>query len=103
MRRSVEVDVVIGRDAGAVEEARHRFCIGRGIPPDHPLLDTALVGEPGAVLRRIAEYKAAGVTDLMCAFADFPGFEMLTVFMWGSYYGHVLWSTFGCAARRPSG
>ena len=80
MRRSVEVDVVIGRDAGAVEEARRRFCIGRGIPLDHPLLDTALVGEPGAVLRRIGDYEAAGVTDLMCAFADFPGFEMLTVF-----------------------
>ncbi len=80
MRRSVEVDVVIGRDAGAAEEARQRFCRSRGIPPDHPLVDTALVGEPGAVLRRIAEYEAAGVTDLMCAFADFPGLEMLTLF-----------------------
>jgi len=76
----VELDVVIGRDARATEEARQRFCLGRDIPRDHPLLDTALVGEPGTVLRRIADYEAAGVTDLMCAFADFPGLEMLTLF-----------------------
>jgi len=80
MRRSVEVDVVIGRDAGAAEEARRRFCRSRGIRPDHPLMETALVGGPGTVLGRIAEYEAAGVTDLMCAFADFPGLEMLTLF-----------------------
>jgi alkanesulfonate monooxygenase SsuD/methylene tetrahydromethanopterin reductase-like flavin-dependent oxidoreductase (luciferase family) len=80
MRRSVEVDVVIGRDEGAAQEAGRRFCQSRGIASDDPLLDTALVGEPKAVLRRIAKYEAAGVTDLMCSFADFPDLEMLTLF-----------------------
>jgi alkanesulfonate monooxygenase SsuD/methylene tetrahydromethanopterin reductase-like flavin-dependent oxidoreductase (luciferase family) len=80
MRRSVEVDVVIGREDAAVDGARQRFCRQRGITPDHPLLETALVGTPDAVLRRIAQYEAAGATDLMCAFADFPHLDMLTLF-----------------------
>lgn len=42
--------------------------------------ETALAGEPGAVLDRIAEYQAAGVTDLTCAFADFPEAGMLERF-----------------------
>lgn len=80
LRHSVEMDVVLGRDRREVQQWRDRFCRARGIPPDHPLLDAALVGEPRAVLERIAEYRAAGVTDLMCAFADFPETGMLERF-----------------------
>lgn len=80
MRRSVEVDVILGRDAAQALEAREGFCQSRGIAPDHPLLGTALTGEPGAVRDRIAQYEAAGATDLMCAFADFPAPGMLDLF-----------------------
>jgi alkanesulfonate monooxygenase SsuD/methylene tetrahydromethanopterin reductase-like flavin-dependent oxidoreductase (luciferase family) len=80
MHRSVEVDVVIGASDKTVGEARERFCQQRGIGTDHRLLETALIGTPDAVLQRIAQYEAAGATDLMCAFADFPDREMLTLF-----------------------
>ncbi len=41
---------------------------------------TVLAGEPAAVLERIAQYRAAGATNLMCAFADFPETGMLERF-----------------------
>lgn len=57
--------------------------------------DTTLVGEPATVLERIAEYRSAGATDLMCAFADFPETGMLERFA-----EHVLpFSSIGCEAR----
>lgn len=80
IRRSVEVDVILGRDGAEALSWRERFCRARRIPPDHQLLDTALVGESSTVLERIAQYRAAGVTDLMCAFADFPETGMLARF-----------------------
>lgn len=79
-RRSVEVDVILVGDRAEAGRERERFCKTRGIAPDHPLLETALAGEPGAVLDRIAQYQAAGVTDLMCGFADFPETRMLARF-----------------------
>jgi alkanesulfonate monooxygenase SsuD/methylene tetrahydromethanopterin reductase-like flavin-dependent oxidoreductase (luciferase family) len=79
-RRSVEVDVILGRDEAEARVAAGRFCAARGIGRDHPLLATALAGTPEAVLRRIGEYAAAGVTDLMLGFADFPETIMLEAF-----------------------
>jgi alkanesulfonate monooxygenase SsuD/methylene tetrahydromethanopterin reductase-like flavin-dependent oxidoreductase (luciferase family) len=79
-RRSVELDVVLGlTDAGAAE-ALGRFRAARGIEPDDALLGTALIGTAEPVRARIAEYAAAGVTDLMLGFADFPATGMLELF-----------------------
>jgi alkanesulfonate monooxygenase SsuD/methylene tetrahydromethanopterin reductase-like flavin-dependent oxidoreductase (luciferase family) len=41
---------------------------------------TTLVGPAEAVRARVAEYAAAGVTDLMLGFADFPDTGMLELF-----------------------
>jgi alkanesulfonate monooxygenase SsuD/methylene tetrahydromethanopterin reductase-like flavin-dependent oxidoreductase (luciferase family) len=66
--------------AAGIASARAEFCRLRGIGPDHPLLGTALVGDSAAIAARIAEYAAAGVTDLMLGFADFPALGMLERF-----------------------
>ena len=79
-RRSVEVDVVVGPTAAAVEQARRQFCAARGVEADAALLETALIGTPEAVRARIAEYAAGGVTDLMLGFADFPATGMTELF-----------------------
>jgi alkanesulfonate monooxygenase SsuD/methylene tetrahydromethanopterin reductase-like flavin-dependent oxidoreductase (luciferase family) len=77
MRRSVEVDVaIVGSDSEA-EVCRRRFCAARGLAAGDPLLDTALIGDGDTVVARIAEYAAAGATDLMLGFADFPATTML--------------------------
>ena len=47
---------------------------------DHPLLETMLCGDAAAVAARLADYEAAGVTDVMLGFADFPATEMLETF-----------------------
>ncbi len=78
-RCSVELDVVIASAAG-LAGARGAFCRARGIGPDHPLLETALIGEGATIAGRIADYAAAGVTDLMLGFADFPALGMLKRF-----------------------
>src|SRR2546426_940470 len=57
-----------------------RFCADRGIVSEHPLLDTVLAGDDEAISRRIASYEAAGATDLMLGFADFPETHMLELF-----------------------
>jgi len=80
VRRSVEVDVVLGRTARAAGAALARFRAARGIPPDHPLLGSALAGSPAAVVERVAAYAKAGATDLMLGFADFPETAMLETF-----------------------
>jgi alkanesulfonate monooxygenase SsuD/methylene tetrahydromethanopterin reductase-like flavin-dependent oxidoreductase (luciferase family) len=79
LRRSVELDVALSTEAGGggVVEA---FCAARGIGADHPLLETILAGAAPAVAARIAEYAAAGVTDLTLGFADFPATAMLEAF-----------------------
>jgi alkanesulfonate monooxygenase SsuD/methylene tetrahydromethanopterin reductase-like flavin-dependent oxidoreductase (luciferase family) len=64
-RRSVELDVVLGLTDAEAAEALRRFCAARGIEADDALLGTALIGTADAVRARIAEYTAAGVTDLM--------------------------------------
>lgn len=79
-RRSVELDVVVGLTEDAADRARHQFCSARGIDAGAALLETALIGTPDAVRARIAEYAAAGVTDLMLGFADFPEVGMTELF-----------------------
>jgi alkanesulfonate monooxygenase SsuD/methylene tetrahydromethanopterin reductase-like flavin-dependent oxidoreductase (luciferase family) len=78
-RRSVELDVVLA-SAADLPDACEAFCRARGIGLDHPLLETALVGDGAAMRARIADYAAAGVTDLMLGFADFPAPGMLERF-----------------------
>jgi alkanesulfonate monooxygenase SsuD/methylene tetrahydromethanopterin reductase-like flavin-dependent oxidoreductase (luciferase family) len=80
--RSVELDVALSTSdgaAGAVEE----FCAARGIDRRHPLAATVLAGGPDGVAARIAEYAAAGATDLMLGFTDFPSTRMLEAFAVG--------------------
>ena len=79
-RRSVELDVVVGVTEDAADRARRQFCAARGIESDAALLATGLIGTPDAVRARIAEYAAAGVTDLMLGFADFPAVGMTELF-----------------------
>lgn len=77
VRRSVELDVVF---APRTRDALDAFCRTRGIGREHPLLETVLAGDPPAVAARIGDYAAAGVTDLMLGFADFPATAMLEIF-----------------------
>jgi alkanesulfonate monooxygenase SsuD/methylene tetrahydromethanopterin reductase-like flavin-dependent oxidoreductase (luciferase family) len=79
-RRSVELDVVLTPTARTVAGALEAFCRDRGIGRDHPLVETVLAGDAAAVAARIADYTAAGVTDLMLGFADFPATGMLEGF-----------------------
>jgi alkanesulfonate monooxygenase SsuD/methylene tetrahydromethanopterin reductase-like flavin-dependent oxidoreductase (luciferase family) len=79
VRRSVELDVVLAAPA-QLDDALEAFCRVRGIGRDHPLLETVLRGDAAAVAARIGDYAAAGVTDLMLGFADFPATAMLETF-----------------------
>jgi len=79
-RRSVELDVILGLTDAEADESLRRFCAARGIEADDALLATALIGTVDAVRARIAEYAAAGVTDLMLGFADFPATGMMELF-----------------------
>jgi alkanesulfonate monooxygenase SsuD/methylene tetrahydromethanopterin reductase-like flavin-dependent oxidoreductase (luciferase family) len=80
LRRSIELDVVVGRSAADAEAQLTRFCARRAIERRHPLLEAPLVGDAAAVRDRIARYAAAGATDLMLGFADFPYTAMLETF-----------------------
>lgn len=80
VRRSVEVDAALADSAGAAAQAVERFRRARGVARDHPLLDAALVGDADALRARGAAYAAAGATDLMVGFADFPDTTMLERF-----------------------
>lgn len=80
LRRSVEVDVIVGDTGAAVRAWRERFCQERGIAPGDRVFETALVGEPAAIADRIIAYERAGATDFMLAFADFPATRMLERF-----------------------
>ena len=79
-RRSVELDVVVGITEAEADQAVRRFCAARGIGSSDALLETALVGTPDTVRARIAQYAAAGATDLMLGFADFPDTGMTRLF-----------------------
>jgi alkanesulfonate monooxygenase SsuD/methylene tetrahydromethanopterin reductase-like flavin-dependent oxidoreductase (luciferase family) len=80
VRRSVETDVVL-TDSRAEQTAwTRRFCAERGVRPGDVVLDTALIGDAETVAARALEYAAAGATDLMLGFADFPATGMLERF-----------------------
>jgi alkanesulfonate monooxygenase SsuD/methylene tetrahydromethanopterin reductase-like flavin-dependent oxidoreductase (luciferase family) len=79
-RRGLEADVVVARSDAEAARALARFRAARGIPADDPLLATALAGTPDAVAARLADYVAAGVTDVLLGFADFPRTTMLRLF-----------------------
>jgi alkanesulfonate monooxygenase SsuD/methylene tetrahydromethanopterin reductase-like flavin-dependent oxidoreductase (luciferase family) len=80
LRRSVEVDVVLDRSEGASRAALARFCAARGIDASHPLVATTLAGDAAAVRAAALAYQAAGATDLLLGFADFPATGMLDAF-----------------------
>ena len=79
-RRSVEADVVLGLTEAEAAEALAVFCTARGIDARDPLLASALIGTPEVVRARVAAYAAAGATDLMLGFADFPSTRMTELF-----------------------
>jgi alkanesulfonate monooxygenase SsuD/methylene tetrahydromethanopterin reductase-like flavin-dependent oxidoreductase (luciferase family) len=80
LRRSVEADVWLGVSSAERQAWARRFCAERGVDPGHAVLDTALAGAADAVAARALAYAAAGATDLMLGFADFPATAMLERF-----------------------
>ena len=80
IRRSVELDVVLGDSRARAADAIEQFRLSRGLAPDDPLLGTVLAGTADMVGEAIARYRSAGVTDLMLGFADFPATAMLEAF-----------------------
>ncbi len=79
-RRSVELDAIVTETSGPLDPPMTRFCAERGLDREHPLLDSVLAGDAVAISDRIACYEAAGATDLMLGFADFPATRMLEMF-----------------------
>ena len=77
LRRSVEVDVAVVASSAERETWVGRFAAERGRPAGDALLDTALIGDADTIVARIAEFAAAGATDLMLGFMDFPATTML--------------------------
>ena len=78
--RSVELDAIVTEAGAALDPLIDRFCAARGIERGHPLLGTVLAGDGAAIAERMAGYEAAGATDLMLGFADFPSTGMLETF-----------------------
>src|SRR5262249_60947196 len=79
-RGSSEAAVVRGRSPADAARALGRFCPARGIDSHHILVATALAGDATAVAEAARAYEAAGVTDLLLGFADFPATGMLEAF-----------------------
>jgi alkanesulfonate monooxygenase SsuD/methylene tetrahydromethanopterin reductase-like flavin-dependent oxidoreductase (luciferase family) len=80
LARSVELDVAVAESPEPARRALEEFRAARGIGSEHPLSATVLAGEPEAVAARIVRYAAAGATDLMLGFTDFPSPRMLETF-----------------------
>jgi alkanesulfonate monooxygenase SsuD/methylene tetrahydromethanopterin reductase-like flavin-dependent oxidoreductase (luciferase family) len=78
VRRSLEIDVVLAPSRAERETLTARFQQRR--PGGRDLLATALVGDADEIVARIIEYAAAGATDLMLGFDDFPATGMLERF-----------------------
>jgi alkanesulfonate monooxygenase SsuD/methylene tetrahydromethanopterin reductase-like flavin-dependent oxidoreductase (luciferase family) len=78
--RSVELDVALAGSEEDVAVSVDAFCAARGIGREHPVAATLLAGGPDGVAARIGEYAAAGATDLMLGFTDFPSTRMLEAF-----------------------
>jgi alkanesulfonate monooxygenase SsuD/methylene tetrahydromethanopterin reductase-like flavin-dependent oxidoreductase (luciferase family) len=80
LRRSVELDAIAVKDSESLTVAIDRFREARGLAQGHPLLETVLAGNAPVLAARMASYEAAGATDLMLGFADFPSTGMLEAF-----------------------
>jgi alkanesulfonate monooxygenase SsuD/methylene tetrahydromethanopterin reductase-like flavin-dependent oxidoreductase (luciferase family) len=80
VRRSAEADVILVDSRAEEEGWRRRFHADRGVAADHTIVRTALIGDAEAVSIRARDYAAAGATDLMLGFADFPATTMLERF-----------------------
>jgi alkanesulfonate monooxygenase SsuD/methylene tetrahydromethanopterin reductase-like flavin-dependent oxidoreductase (luciferase family) len=80
VRRSVEADVILAGSPAEQQAWTRRFRAERGGRAADAVLTTALAGDADAVAARIGEYAAAGATDLMLGFADFPATGMLERF-----------------------
>jgi len=80
IRRSVEADVILAGSPDEQQAWTRRFCAERGGCAADAVLATALAGDADEVAARIGEYVAAGATDLMLGFADFPATGMLERF-----------------------
>jgi len=78
LQRSLEVDVVIER-SGATRNI-DQFLNSRGITREHPLVETALLGDGDACREKIGQFVEAGVTEFTLSFSDYPGKEMLRLF-----------------------
>ena len=92
-RRSIELDAIVTEEGGSVDALIDRFRVARGIERGHPLLDTVLAGDGPALAERMAGYEAAGATDLMLGFADFPSTGMLETFAATVLHGALLGGT----------
>jgi alkanesulfonate monooxygenase SsuD/methylene tetrahydromethanopterin reductase-like flavin-dependent oxidoreductase (luciferase family) len=79
-RRSVELDAIVTEAGEPPEPLLAGFCSERGIDREHALMATVLAGDATAIAARITAYEAAGATDLMLGFADFPSTRMLELF-----------------------
>ena len=80
LRRSVELDAIVVASPREHDPWLERFRTARGLPAGHAVVDAVLAGEPSAVAARVRAYAAAGATDLMLGFADFPETGMLERF-----------------------
>jgi len=69
-----------GTDRDAVKACAREFLQSRSLPDEHPLLETALIGDPARCHDLILQYRGVGVTDFTLSFADFPAGEMLRLF-----------------------
>ncbi|MGH7390994.1 MAG: LLM class flavin-dependent oxidoreductase [Candidatus Rokuibacteriota bacterium] len=90
-RRSVELDAIVTEAGEPLDPPMARFCTDRDIDRAHPLLGTVLAGDGAAISGRMAAYEAAGATDLMLGFADFPSTHMLGLFAATVLHGRLPW------------
>jgi alkanesulfonate monooxygenase SsuD/methylene tetrahydromethanopterin reductase-like flavin-dependent oxidoreductase (luciferase family) len=80
VRRSIEADVILAGSPPEQAAWIARFRAERGARAADAVLTTALLGDAQAVALRVLQYAAAGATDLMLSFADFPATGMLERF-----------------------
>lgn len=78
LRRSLEVDVVIERNERTA--LVNRFAASRRIGTNHPLIQTAVIGDQEGCLEKLAAFVQAGVTDFTLSFLDYPRSDMLRSF-----------------------
>jgi len=70
----------LARDHGTGRARPRRFRAARKVKAGDGLFAATLVGAPDAVAARIVQYAAAGATNLVFGFADFPATRMIEAF-----------------------